>query len=285
MIYGTSVDVPFVIVDDTTQNVLFILNVHLEDGIPVDWWLVKRDHELLERRHQRYGYKLREMVKRCKTITDSGSKFLQVLRDIRNERTPQWSSSSIHLAFIWASGVLNLLMESSNYEALGQMWDGLAAKLIWGLGDYIFAFHPFPAMMDNFVYAGRPSFISKMAGLSTGRNLFLQPVEEEALNIVRENLPYTLEYIENNYRRGIPTPIQSLNAELPNWKDKKIWADESNFKMDYPQGPRIYAEDLGLSIEECMRGVYLEFGEEDTGQITPDRIVSIGLGLKTKFFK
>ncbi|TFG05100.1 MAG: hypothetical protein EU536_03030 [Promethearchaeota archaeon] len=285
MIYGTSVDLPFVVVDDTTQNVLFVLSVHLEEGIPVDWWLVKRDDDLLERRHQKYGYKLKEMVKRCKSITDSGEKFLHIFRDIRNERTPQWNQSRFHLAFIWASGVLNLLMESSNYEALGQMYDGLAAKLIHGLGDYVFAFHPFPAMMDNFVYAGRPKFISKMAGLSTGKNLFLQPVEEQAMDIVRETLPYTLEYIENNYKKGIPTPIQSLNAEVPNWKDKNVWKDDSKFEIEYPEGERIYAEDLGLSIDECVKGVYLEFGEEDTEKITPDRIVSIGVGRQTKFLK
>ena len=199
--------------------------------------------------------------------------------------TPQWNQSRFNLAIIWASSVLNLLIESSNYESLGQMFDGLAAKLLYGLGDFSFCFHPFPAMMDNFVYTGRPKFISKMAGLSTGKNLFLQPVEEEAMDIVREKLPYTLEYIENNYTKGIPTPFQTLNSKVPNWKNKKIWKDDSKFEIEYLDGDRIYAEDLDLSIDECMKGVYLEFGEEDMGKITPDRVVSTGIGLNTKFIK
>ncbi|MFX0139080.1 MAG: hypothetical protein ACFFDN_35895 [Candidatus Hodarchaeota archaeon] len=286
MMFGTSVDLPFVIVDDTTQEVLFVLSVHLEDGVPVDWWLVKRDGELLKRRHQRYGYKLKEMVKRCKTITDSGDKFLQIFRDIRNERTPQWNQSRFHLAIIWASSVLNLLMESSNYESIGQMYDGLAAKLFYGLGDYSFIFHPFPAMMNTFVYAGRTKFISRIAGLSTGRNLYLQPVEERAWKIIRETIPLTLEYIENKYKNeGIPTPIQTLNCKVPKWKNKKIWKDDSKLELEYPKGDRIHAEDLGLSVEECIKGVYLEFGEEDTEKITPDKIVSIGIGRYTEFLK
>jgi len=42
---------------------------------------------------------------------------------------------------------------------------------------------------------------------------------------------------------------------------------------------------LGLTVEECLKGVYLEFGEEDTGKVTPGRIVSIGIGCYTEFYK
>ncbi len=285
MLYGQSVDIPFIIIDDTTQDVLFILNVHVEDGIPVDWWLVPRDDELLNRRHQRYGYKLREMVKRCRSFNDSGSKFIDVLRDIRNERTPQWQNSSFSLGLIWVSGVLNLLLESSNYEVAGTLFDGLAAKLFYDLGDFMFAFHPFPAMMNTFMYLGRAGFIQRIAGLSTGMNLYLQPVEAEAWSIVGEYLPATLEFLKEKYQtEGIVTPFQSLGCEMPKFKSKKIWKDESNLTRTFPPGNRIHAEDLGLTVEECIKGVYLDFTHDETGKVTPDRIISVGCGRNTKFF-
>lgn len=285
MLYGQSVDVPFVVIDDTTQNVLFVLNAHLEDGIPVDWWLVPRDDELLERRHQKYGYKLREMVKRCRGLTDSGSKFVDVFRDIRNERTPQWNNSTFSLGLIWVSGVLNLLLESSNYEAIGTLFDGLAAKLFYGMGDYWFALHPFPPMMSTFMYLGRPSYIQRFTGLSTGKNLYLQPIEEAGWSIVRENLPATFEYIKEKYQtEGIVTPLQSLQCEIPKFKNKKIWKDESNLTRRFPPGDRIHAEDLALTVEDCIKGVYLDFTHEETGKVTPDRIISIGCGRNTKFY-
>jgi len=55
LLYGDSCDVCFAILDDfPPYNLLFVFNGHMEAGVPIDWWLVMQDDELLDRR-QRYS--------------------------------------------------------------------------------------------------------------------------------------------------------------------------------------------------------------------------------------
>jgi hypothetical protein len=57
------------------------------------------------------------------------------LKDIRNERAPQWSLASYQTCVLWTSGMLNAIGEPSNYEALAFIHDGINAKN-FGLPDY-----------------------------------------------------------------------------------------------------------------------------------------------------
>ena len=57
LLYGESVDVSYVGIRDDTMEASFILNGHLEDGIPVDWWMMGPEDEMLDRRHHKYGIK------------------------------------------------------------------------------------------------------------------------------------------------------------------------------------------------------------------------------------
>ena len=56
LLYGESNDISFVCLHDLTQEIFFVLNLHCEDGIPVDWWLAGPEDELIDRRHIKYGY-------------------------------------------------------------------------------------------------------------------------------------------------------------------------------------------------------------------------------------
>ncbi|MHA1893232.1 MAG: hypothetical protein ACTSX4_01900, partial [Candidatus Helarchaeota archaeon] len=68
LIYGNSIDQSFICIDDEAAGgeILFIENSHVEEGIPVDWWMVGPDDDLLERRHLKYGYKIRDFPKKFK---------------------------------------------------------------------------------------------------------------------------------------------------------------------------------------------------------------------------
>ena len=81
---------------------------------------------------------------------------------------------------------------------------------------------------------------------------------------------------------GIPTPSQTLQMEPPNYSKKDTF-EEGKFEHKYPQGDRITAEKLGLSVEECLKGVYLDLNHDSPvdEKITPDKVLSVGLGRNT----
>ena len=45
LLYGESADITFFVINDINLDLFFCLNCHMEDGIPVDWWLVGPDDE------------------------------------------------------------------------------------------------------------------------------------------------------------------------------------------------------------------------------------------------
>ena len=91
LLYGDSCDTTFVVTDDITSEVKILLNAHLEDGIPIDWWMSGPEDDLMERRHLKLGFKIREAPQKIKSMTKLGMSLIDVLKDIRNERAPQWS--------------------------------------------------------------------------------------------------------------------------------------------------------------------------------------------------
>jgi len=69
LLYGDSLDMTFFALTDLDQELLFLLNGHMENGIPVDWWLIGPDDEVFERRHIKYGFKLKDAFKNSRDIT------------------------------------------------------------------------------------------------------------------------------------------------------------------------------------------------------------------------
>ncbi len=279
---GDSCDVTFCAVNDTDNSVLALLNCHEEDGIPVDWWMIKEDDELLDRRHMKYGHKLRDIPKKAKNIKMGAVRLQDVLKDIRNERTPQWSDSGYFSATLLSSWAINLLCVPSNYEALGDMYDGWASKELYGLPDYTFALLPFPTAFSMFLMQGRDGFMMKLGSLTTQLKLYVLPWEEENYNIIKTRAPGVFNmYKKSIETEGVPFPIQSLNSEYPNIKKK-----DPNIKFDrtYPSGQRIMLEDLGLTFDEFTKGVYLNIDNETTPQkVGKETIISRGIGRNTVF--
>ena len=115
LLYGDSIDISFVIFYDLTGEIVFIFNGHCEDGIPIDWWLVGPDDEdVLERRHMKYGYKIKDIPTIAKGMEKSGDMLLGILQDIRNERSPQWASSTYQLGLTWGYGTLASALSVGN---------------------------------------------------------------------------------------------------------------------------------------------------------------------------
>ncbi len=283
LLYGESNDISFLCLNDLTQEIFFVLNLHCEDGIPVDWWLAGPEDELLDRRHIKYGYKLRDIAKKTKNLTKAGITVIDLLKDIRNERTPQWASSNYIISMVWGSGAINTLNEVSSYEAMGLIYDGINMKRI--LGEYLFCYIPWPPLIETLTYMPRPSFITRLVGLETAGLLYLTQVEREGRIKVKEIAPeafglgcyYTWEH------EGVPNPAMTLGVQVPDLKDKAVYKEE-RFDWIFPEGSKIRLDDLDMDVEEALDGLLTDLDQDFpiNQPFTQDNIISTGIGLETK---
>ncbi|MFX1299203.1 MAG: hypothetical protein ACFFD2_30620, partial [Promethearchaeota archaeon] len=122
LLYGNSTDITFVVVDDAQYDVGLIINGHMENGVPVDYWYAFGDDEVLERRHQKLGFKMREIPKRTNNFVKSGYRILDILQDIRNERSPQWADSAYSICMVWITSAVNIFSDPSNWNGLAEIW-------------------------------------------------------------------------------------------------------------------------------------------------------------------
>ncbi|MHA1785030.1 MAG: hypothetical protein ACTSVE_07505, partial [Candidatus Helarchaeota archaeon] len=279
---GESTDITFATVHDYDSELILVLNCHVEDGIPVDWYMIRQDDEILDRRHMKYGYKLREIPRRAKSMKKGAEMLQDVLRDIRNERTPEWSTSSYFSATVISSWAINMLCLPSNYECIGDMYDGWASKEKYGLPDYTFALLPFPSAFNLFLMQGRGEFIKKIASLTTEMKLYFSPWEPDNLRTLKEKTPHLINtYQKQVETEGIPFPVQSINVEFPNIKK-----DDPDIKFDrkYPKGQRIMLEDLEMTFDDFTKGAYINVDHETKPQkLDKSRIISKGIGRFTEF--
>jgi len=285
LLYGESNDISFVAVHDITREIFFVLNLHCEDGIPVDWWLAGPNDELLDRRHIKYGYKLKDIPKKSKNLEVTGNKLLDILKDVRNERTPQWSNSMYTIATVFGTSMLNILNEISNFETLGSLFDGINVKNF--LGEYLFCYIPWPPMIGALVRTNRNKFILRLIGLIAQGNLYITQIESKARSIVDQVAPEVLKYgcYEIWEKDGVQNPQMTLGVKLPDLKNKDIYENE-NFNWSYPADSRyITLEDLNMDVEQALNGILTNFTKDTpiNSKISNENIISTGLGLSTKF--
>jgi len=279
---GDSIDITYAVVHDHNEELLILLNCHCEDGVPVNWYMVRQDDELLDRRHMRLGYKLREIPKKINNHTKSAKVLVDVLKDIRNERTPQWANSDYYVGTVISSWAINLMCQPSNYESILETYDGRAAKDVFGLPDYTFGLEPFPSAFNMFFLKGRPDFCKIIASISTNMYFYIQPFEKFNYQLIKERTPeFFAIYQEKVVEEGVPFPIQTLNSTYPNIKKK-----DPNIRFDrkYPPGEFLKPSDLGMDLEEFLHGVFLDINHETPVQkLDESKILSTGIGRDTKF--
>ncbi|NVM02251.1 MAG: hypothetical protein HWN67_07935 [Candidatus Helarchaeota archaeon] len=292
LMYGESVDVSYIAIWDLEQTIYSILNAHLEDGIPVDWYLLGPEDEILERRHMKTGVKLKDMPKKNKgrDFNNLGKKITEILKDLRNERTPEFSSSTYMVGLTWASHAAHLPFIFSYYEALARLWDLLAAKKNTGLEG--FAYVPASPTIQMLAYMSRPDYIIKSAGLLSDHKMYIIGLEEQNRDFLLENLPedYDL-FINEKWHEGLPWPYQTVNVQTPyeKMKKKNAWkhAQTNNtFEWNYSHPENfIKLEDLGMDLDQVMNGVFLDINHsiEPNSVNLKDKMISTGCGQFTEF--
>ncbi len=285
LLYGDSVSTTFFCIDDFTHELLFGCNIHTEGGIPVDWFVVKQGDDVMQRRHMKLGYRLFEIPKRVKgNLQKKASYLIDIFRDIRNERMPQYSSAAYLVCLAWSSGLTNFFVEMSPFEDMTCLWRGLNAKRVYGLNDLWFIYHPWPTLIKTLSLLDSSSFSSKLTGLFTNHKLFLKALENFAYEWLMDHFPETFDvsFGPQIGVEGVPYPCDSLALEVPKNFKKNIDSDYWIYNKK-----RILFSDLKIPQEDALKGYYLDVDHETSldEKIDETKIISVGIGRNTIFKK
>ncbi|MBD3227404.1 MAG: hypothetical protein GF329_04375 [Candidatus Lokiarchaeota archaeon] len=95
--------------------------------------------------------------------------------------------------------------------------------------------------------------------------------------------------IEQWTKKGIPLPYQTLACELPDYEKKETY-EKRDFDWEYPEGPRITLDSLGISIEEAFDGYYIDIThdfkpEKEEEMDLSGKIISKGSGRNAEIIK
>jgi len=288
IIYGSSCDSTFVICntfDDKKREIGFLMNCHLEDGFPIDWWTISKDDELLDRRHMKLGMKLRDLPAKG-DYEFIGKRTLEILKDVRNERTPQWSSSAYFVGPCRMTGVMNCLLELSNYELFFHIYNSYNTKRLYKLNDWLFYYYPFPSLLYQTTFVEQSQFILRVLGLTTGHLWSIQGFHEKNIDYFTENFSEMWEIlrVRTLEKDGIPIPQTTIEWKYPNIKNKKDFVKK--FTRIIQKNQRITIDDLGIDLEDAYKGVFLDFTFQDPlEKISHDCIISIGMGKDAQILK
>lgn len=280
LIYGNSTDITFVLINDLSDEVELLINGHMEDGIPVDYWFIHGDDEIFERRHLKLGYKLKMIPQKTRDFMKSGERIMDILRDIRNERTPEFSDSSYAMCIVWFSAGLNLSIEPSNFGAMAAVWDGLQAKKTYGTSDYYFCYVPSLPLLRMMAMSGRSAWASKLTGLLANNQLFITAFEPKHKEVYQNRAPEIWSYFVNLLKEtGVPTPKMSLGCNPPKLKDKKTF-EKGNFNWKYPKGARVIPGQWGLTDDEMIGGILTDITHNTPEKDTygKEHVISLGVG-------
>ena len=280
MIYGDSTDITFIVLNDASYEIDMLINGHMEDGVPVDYWFLYSDDDAFDRKHLKRGMKLREIPKRTKHFTKSGIYALDILKDIRNERSPQWADSQYSLCMVWFSAAVNLFAEPSSWSSLGAIWDGINAQKIYGRPIEYFCYVPWPPIMSVLTSMGRPEWMMKLAGLLTGHKLFVNGFEPVMQEWIQRQVPEFWDFLNKNWKeRGVTTPRQSLGVKPPDLKNKKKFQKEE-FDWVYPNGTRIKPFEWDLPEQDVFSGIFTDITHKTPSEdfYGKEHVISTGIG-------
>jgi hypothetical protein len=186
---------------------------------------------------------------------------------------------------VYGTGMANVMAERSNWEAIANIWDGVRAPDIYGLPDYWFCFVPWPTLLKTLTFMSRRDFTLRLAGLSTGSQFAIESIEEVGEIWLKENFPeiWEISFIDQ-IKQGIPLPRHTINCKLPDTRKKETYRD-SLFDWQYPDQNFLNLEELeqmGISLDDVVRGVFLDIDHEFEGRPDSSKLISVGTGLKTK---
>jgi hypothetical protein len=185
-------------------------------------------------------------------------------------------------------GALNNSLEFSSFNSLGITWDGVNAQDRYGLPNCIYSYEPLPPILQMMFGLERPMWIDRLAKTTLNDQLYLSHVEKASIESLKKRsyafYDGQMRYYTHRLHEGIVLPKQSLKAKPPVYnKETKQW---DRYGFEFPEGPRLHYEELGLTVEELLSGVLLDITTRSkVEKVTRDNVISIGHGLQTKYLR
>jgi hypothetical protein len=224
---------------------------------------------------------MNEIPQHSKNLEQIGERILTVLKDVRNERTPEFKDSPYQVLIAWGTVVAHLTYELSYYEAAGRLWDAFSAKRAYGMLDYGMVYYPWPQMIKMITFLPRGKYLERLLGLGTEGKMVIGKLEPKVQDFIKSNFPWDYENIvlEKIDKKGLPWPKQSLGVEAPDFRDNSIY-EEEKFDWKFPKGKKITCHDLGLTVEETFEGIYLDIDmHTEIGSVDPsEKIIQRNIG-------
>ncbi|MFX0137147.1 MAG: hypothetical protein ACFFDN_26140 [Candidatus Hodarchaeota archaeon] len=288
MIYGPSTDITFMGLDDYTREVVHVMSIHYEEGLPADWWYITEDEkDILSRRHMKLGYQLREIPQRIKDWGECAKRLRDIMLDYRNERTPQWAHSAYSIAVFYTT--FTEAYELSNWESIARIYDGVTAKSVYGLEEPGMGYEPWPPILNTMFGLTRGEFCEKIAGMIINNLFYVNHIEKEILDSLKKHNWEIWDVINKRlswgfvHQGGIPLPRQTIESTPPKYDPvTKKWVTLVN---EYPPGPRFNYKELDLTVEECLEGILFDIDQNFDREVRREDIISMGHGLHTKYLR
>jgi len=103
--------------------------------------------------------------------------------------------------------------------------------------------------------------------------------------VTKTNFPevWDVGIVQQWEKLGVPFPKQTLECELPNYKDEKTYLNEQ-FEWRYPSGSWITLDRLQMDLPAALNGYYFDINHETESNIAdiPSFIISQGIGRNTQ---
>lgn len=240
--------------------------------------------ELLDRRHRKIGVKIRDIYNKTKNVTKTAKLILDVMKDIRNERTPEWSTSLYSIVMLHTSGLFNFFVEPSSYEVLGSVWDGYRSKNFYKMKDWWFLFYPDLPLINSMALSSRSNFMARLGGLTSGKALCLHALEDEALEWIKTDVPEAFSSVVTpGWKQGIPTARMTLESQVGTG-DQILINEEINRK--YPEGSMITEDNMNFSGDDIFQGYLTNLKDDDPldVEISEKNLITKHFGKKSTFY-
>lgn len=297
IVYGNSADITFCGLSDYDREIKMAINFHFEEGFPTKHWFVKTGDPILEKRHMKLGYMLKNIPKYFPTLAEAGANILPVLRDIRNEKYPEHYNASYNTCLFALSGGVSNGMSPSNWHAFAHMWENIHCgnnvnnqnPKMWekvGSGqfwnDALELYEPWPPIFLQLIKLSRKMWCERICGLLSNYQLFFHYI----LNIEKiDALGMPIKrYFKDKWEEGMPLPAAILQRTCPDLTGPR---EKWRFGNSYPEDlPRLTLDDLGITFEEACTGVLTNITHQTKEtEFSFSNVVAIGHGLDTKFIE
>lgn len=258
LLYGNSVNLNTILINDITLDITNYYERHLEQGIITEFELFSPD--IFNIKDKIMNIALNKAYQATKSATKTCRIYQRFFTEKRQKELTEYPSSNNSIFLINLSNFLNTLLELSNYENLGFFWDYYNGKRIYKLPEASLVIFPNFPFIKTLMLSNRYNAMKTLGRLSSDKNLAINPIENILINWIKDNFPEIYQnLLIKNWEKGIPTPRISLEINI-NYSN--LIDNDENLIRTFPKGNMIIKKNFKLSENELFLGYITDISED-----------------------